>query len=181
MAKKILSAPEKLKQFLIVVLVVVTLGGGALFYFALENVRTFATEVSHTVTDADASGDQVQALQALKGQLAQSESLITKANQIFATPDNYQAQSITDIRQYAAMAGLTVERTSFGEELGGDTRTVTVSLQAPVSYSKLIRFIDALEGNVPKMQISSITLEHVPGSGADTVKVSDIVLMIAVR
>jgi len=181
MATVKLSPPEQVKRFLIALLILVILGGGALFYFMLDTVRTFAVEVNHTITDAEASGKQIQELQVLKSQISESESLVAKANQIFSTPDAYQTQSINDIRRYAELSGLSIEKTSFGDEVAGDTRSITVSLQAPVSYAKLIRFLDGIEGNVPKIQVSSITLDHVAGGTADTVKVGDIVLKIAIR
>lgn len=181
MAKSTLSPPEKVKRLLITLLVIVILGGGALFYFMLDTVRSFAVDVDHTIADSEASGMQIRELQVLKGQISESESLISKANQIFSTPDGYQTQSLNDIRRYADIAGLTIEKTSFGEETAADTRSITVNLQAPVSYNKLIRFLDGIEGNVPKIQVASITLDHVVGGGADTVKVGDIVLKIAIR
>lgn len=181
MAKRTKSAPENAKQFLLVLLVLVIVGGSAAFYFALDYVRSFATEVNHSIVDSEASGKQIQELQALRSEITESESLIAKANQIFASSETYQTQSVTDIRRYAERAGLTVEKTSFGEDTSGETRTVTVTLEAPVSYAKLIQFFDGLEGNVPKIQVSSVTLENVPGGGADAVKVGDIVLKVAVQ
>ncbi|MFZ1301677.1 MAG: hypothetical protein WAQ27_03860 [Candidatus Microsaccharimonas sp.] len=173
--------PQSLRAVLIVLLVIVVGGGGGLFYLGLEEVRKFAIEVNHSVADAEASGTQVQALQNLKGQLAESESLIAKANQIFATPENYQSQAITDIRNYANAAGLTVTKTSFEAQTPGVNPTMTVSLQAPVSYNKLIQFLNGIEGNIPKMQVSNIALGHQIGGGADSVTVDDIKITIATR
>lgn len=173
--------PQTLRSVLYVILVLIILGGGGLFYLSLEELRKYAIEVNHTVADAEASGNQVQALQGLKSQLTQSEALIAKANQMFSTPTTYQAQAISDIRNYAAASGVTITRTSFDEEVAGNTRTMTVSLQSPVSYTNLIKFLDGIEGNIPKMQVSSIGLSHVAGGGSSVVTVDDIKITIAVR
>ncbi|MES2630572.1 MAG: GspMb/PilO family protein [Patescibacteria group bacterium] len=173
--------PQTLRGILIFLLAVVVIGGAGLFYLGLGEVRKFAVEVNHSIADAEASGGQFDSLQALKQQLSQSEALIAKANQMFATPDTYQTQAITDISTYATAAGLTVTKTSFDEQVDGASRTMTVSLRSPVSYSKLIQFLDGIESNIPKMQVSNIAVSHVAGGGADLVAVDDIKIMIATR
>jgi hypothetical protein len=173
--------PQSLRALLLVVLVMVIAGGLGLFYLGLNEVRTFAVEVNHSIADAEASNGQVQALQNLKGQLAQSEALIAKANQMFATPANYQNQAITDTRNYAAAAGLSIAKIDFEPAVPGVSPTMTVGLKAPVSYSKLIHFLDNIEGNIPKMQVTSIGVSHVNGGRSDSVTVDDIKIMIATR
>jgi type II secretory pathway component PulM len=159
--------------------ILIIVGSLGLFYLGLGEVRKYAVEVNHSIADADASKVQLEALQGLKSQLAQSETSIAKANQMFATPDNYQNKAITDTRNYANASGLTIERINFDDAVSDVGPAMTVSLKAPVSYSKLIRFLDGIEGNMPKMQVSNISLTHVNGAGADSVAVDDIKIMIA--
>jgi len=173
--------PQTLRGILLVTLILVLAGGLGLFYLGLTEVRKFAVEVNHTIADAEASNGQVQALQGLKGQLTQSEALIAKANQMFATPTNYQNQAITDTRNYAAAAGVTITKVSFDPVVPGVNPTMTVSLRAPVPYNKLIQFLDNIEGNIPKMQVSEIGISHVNGGNANSVTVDDIKIMIATR
>ena len=173
--------PQSLRALLVLVLIIVIAGGAGIFYLGLNEVRTFAIDVNHTVANAEASGGDVQKLQALKGQLTQSEALISKANQMFATPENYQNQAITDIRNYATAAGISVASTSFDNPEAGINPTMTVSLKAPVSYKNLIKFLDGIEGNIPKMQVGSISVDHVTGGNSDSVSVKDIKIMIATR
>ena len=172
------ASPQSLRGILIILLVVTIAGGAGLFYLGLQDVRTFAVEVNHSIADAEASRTQVQSLQVLKGQLSESESLIAKANQMFATPSNYQSAALTDIATYASAAGLTVTKTSFDEATLG---TMTIGLKSPVSYKKLLQFMSSLEGNLPKMHVSEITLNHTVGGNADSVTVDDIKIMIAIR
>jgi Tfp pilus assembly protein PilO len=173
--------PQTLRTVLLIALMIIIVGGLGLFYLGLNEVRKYAVEVNHSIADAEASNVRVQALQGLKNQLAQSETLIAKANQMFATPDNYQDQAITDTNNYANASGLTIAKISFDDVVAGVSPTMTVSLKAPVPYSKLIQFLDGIEGNIPKMQVSSIGLTHVNGANADSVAVDDIKIMIATR
>lgn len=162
-------------------LVAIAAGSAALFIFALDGVRDYSKEVNHRREDAEASLQQISGLQALKGKLSESESLVGKANLLFATQDNFQGQALTDIRNYANAADLTVANTKF--ESGDDgAQTVVVSFEeSSVSYSKLIHFLENIEGNVPKMQVSSLPLTHIKGGGANSVEVKDIKIRIYVR
>ncbi len=173
--------PQNLKGILVFILILVLVGGGALFYFGLKEVRTFAIEVSHSSSDAEASGQQIQALQALKGQLAESEALVAKANMLLASPETYQTQALSDVRTYAAASGITIEKIDFSEVTPGVDRGMVVALAEPVSYAKLIIFLDAIEGNIPKMQVTSLSLSHLSGGSADSVEVGDINITIATR
>jgi len=181
MAMKAFS-PQTLRGILIVVLIAIIAGGAGLFYTNLNDIRQFAIEVNHSVADADASTSQVQALQTLKGQAAQNDSLITKTNQIFAVATNYQNQASADIRNYAAAAGLKVTQINFEEPVAGTTNPIAVvSLKSPVSYNGLIQFLNAIEGNIPKMLVTNIGISHVDGGSADSVNVDDIKIMIAAK
>ncbi len=172
--------PADLRTLLTVLLVIITLGGGALFYYGLTLVSDYAVTVDQKSVDAEASGKQIQELQLLKGQLAQSNSLVEKANQLFATPGNYQTQVLNDIRSYADTAGLSIVNTSFSDPSTGSSYAITVSFENPVSYSGLIAFLNNVEGNLPKLQVSKISLGY-GNDGADSVKVNDIIIDIAVR
>jgi len=172
------TSPQSLRGVLTVLLIVAIAGGAGLFYLGLQDVRSYAIEVNHSIADAEASRTQVQSLQVLKGQLSESEALIAKANQMFATPNNYQSAALTDIATYASASGLTITKTSFDEAAIG---TMTVGLKSPVSYKKLVQFMSNLEGNLPKMHVSEITLNHTVGGNADSVTVDDIKIMIAIR
>ena len=178
---KIHSKPKGLRALLTVVLILIILGGAGLFYLGLNMVKEYSLEVNHRLIDAEASGTQIQQLQALRSQLDQSESLITKADRLFASPSNYQAQSLNDLKNYANQTGLTIASTNFGDPSSTGVYSVTVKLGAPVSYSKLIKFLELIEGNLPKMQVASMSLTHQTGGGSDSVDVGDIKINISVR
>jgi len=178
------TSVRKLLTALIVLLILAAAGG---FYYGVQQVKSLATEVNHTTADAAASDTNVQKLQELKQSLAQSETLVNKANKLFSTNDNYQSQSLKDVQKYASSFGLTISNTNFEpqvNETGAAPTTGTtfaITLQAPVSYKSLLQFLDAIEGNLPKMQIASITLNRPTSAGADGVIVGDINLTVATR
>ncbi|MGV9001465.1 MAG: hypothetical protein ACOH18_00705 [Candidatus Saccharimonadaceae bacterium] len=172
--------PQNLRTILTALFVIVLLAGGVGFYWGISVVRTYAVEVNHRLADADASGQQVKELQTLKDKLAQSNALVEKANQLFATPASYQAQILSDLKTYADSAGLSITNTAFSGPAEG-TYAITITFKQPVLYTNLIAFLNNVEGNLPKLQVNSIAMGRAGSGGADRVKTGDIKIDISVR
>lgn len=173
--------PQNLRTILATVFVIVLLAGGAGFYFGITTIRTYAIDVNHRLADADASGKQVKELQTLKEQLSQSASLIQKADQLFATPESYQSQVLSDLKRYADTSGLSITNTSFADPAVEGAYAITVTIKQPASYNGLLTFLTNVESNLPKLQVSSIALGRAGSGGATRVKTGDIKIDISVR
>lgn len=172
----------RMRNVLAFLMVVIIIGACAGFYFGLQSVKDYALEVTHSVSDANASGKNVEQLSVLKQQLAERKPLVTKANQLFATSDNYQLQSLKDIQKYASEAGITISNTEFDKvtaAAGG--HSVLVTLQSPVSYAKFIQFLDAIEGNLPKMQITGVSISRPTSASGDNITTDKITITVATR
>lgn len=173
--------PQKLKSLLIFLLVVVILGGGALFYFGVQILQTYATEVNHRLIDAEASENEISRLKAMQGRLSESEALIAKADALFATNDSYQSEARQAVENYANQVGLSIDSVEVLDLNATGLYGVSVQFDNPTSYSKLVQFITLIQGNLPKMQLSSIDLKHIPGSTSDQVDSGKITISVAVR
>ncbi len=181
MATKKTFTPQNLQVVLAALLLLVVAGGAGLFYLGLELVRTSATEVNHTTEDAKASARQIEELQSLRAQINEGGSLIEKANQLLATNESYQPQVLTDLRAYAERSGIKIASTDFSTTTNPNKHIVTVKTQNPTSYSSLIKFLDSVESNVPKLQVVAIKLSHAKSGGADAVMVEDIKIEVTTR
>lgn len=172
-----------LRKGLIFILIAVIIGTAAGFYYGLQRVRDYAVQVSNTVSDAEASGGQIDQLRQLQQTLEQSDELIAKADSIFATDATYQTRAITDLERYASEAGIDIASTEFPSDATTppNTRAVTVSLQQPLSYERLLRFLELVEGNLPKMQVANITVSRPDQPNGDAVLVSDITINVSTR
>lgn len=170
--------PQDLRSILSVLLALIIMAGAGAFYYGLNIVRDYSEEVNQRLVDAEASGNQLEDLQTLRRQLNQSDSLVQKADRLFATPSSYQSRALSDVRNYANDAGIEIARTEFGDS---NPHQLTVTFTSPTSYSGLIAFLNNIETNLPKMQVESIDLGHVNGGGADTVKVNEIKIDVSVR
>ena len=168
MNKKTKATNVRSLLIFLVLVVIGIIGGG--FYYGLEQVKTYAIEVNQTSADAIASQKQVEELQQLEKNLANSESLIKKADALFSTDATYESQAIRDTQRYASQYNLTITDRSFPDEqpLPG-IRSFSVSLESPVNYENFIKFLRALEGNLPKMQVSDMSISRIGDSNGVTV------------
>lgn len=173
--------PQNLRTLLSISFVLLVLAGAAGFYFGITMIREYAVEVNNRLADADASGRQIDALHTLRDRLAQSSPLIEKADQLFATPASYQSQVLGDLKRYADTAGLSITNTAFSELTESGVYSITLSFKQPVTYSSLITFLHGVESNLPKLQVSSISLGRAGSGGANRVKTADIKIDVSVR
>lgn len=180
--KKAGMKASSIRSLLAVLFVVLILGVAGGFYLVLQQIKAYAVDVSHTVVDSEASGNQINELQTLKQELQDREQLVKKANTLFATSGNYQSQALSDVQRYAQRFGVTISNTSFEPLAEGSTKPIfVITLQSPVSYTNLLKFLDAIEGNLPKMQVTSVTLGTTGQASGGNVTTEDIKIEIATR
>ncbi len=160
---------------------VLSLGAGAAVYLLnFDRLENHAIEVSHRVADSKASADQIQTLQELERQIDKDSGLIKKADSVFATSSNYQSQAIRDIRHYAGLAGIGVTSTTFNDNSADSTRSFTLSLSSPASYRSFLRFLMAVETNIPKMEVTQLHISRAQ-TGGDEISLENIRMVIHVR
>ena len=173
----------------VIVLIGLTATG---FYFGQNWLRTLAVSVSQTVADSKASGGDVQSLKKLQTNLLARQGIVDKANSIISSSQNYQNQVIQDLDKYAAEANITISNYNFTSPTAvaptpsstaqtapaaGPT-SVTVTLTSPITYVKLLKFMTAIESNLPKMQVSSINLGRVASGASDSVKTEQLAIEV---
>ena len=173
------------------ILVVVIIGAIAGFYYGLQVLREYALDVAHTVTDSSASAENIDQLSALKQQLADGQPLVAKAEKLFSAPDTYQTQALKDISKYASEAGITISSIDSANPDSGSAASPlspsgtgyseVITLQNPVSYAKLLQFLNAIEGNLPKMQITGVSIDRPAAPSGDQVTTDKITITVAVR
>ena len=155
-------------------------------YFVYGRLHDVAIDVSHAVVDANASQTNIQTLNILQKELADKQDVIARAGNIVADSQSYQYQNqiINDLNGYASKAGISITNIDFAADAsastaapsakspgvaapsGLKTSTVSITLQNPVSYNNMLRFIHAIEQNLTKMQISKVGLAK-GSSGTD--------------
>lgn len=175
-----------LRSLLAVVFTVVIIGSGVGFYFGLQFIREYALDVSHSVTDSKASGTNIVELGNLKKQLTAGEGLVEKASKLFSTPATYQTQALKDISKYAQESGVTITSIDSTKAAADGSTPVeqfseVITIESPVSYARFIKFLDAIEGSLPKMQITSITVGRPTVASGDLITTDKITVTISTR
>lgn len=174
-----------LRGFLAFVMVLSIIGAAAGFYVGLQYVRDFALETNQTLVDADASADRIDQLRELQVSLEESDALVQKAQAVYATPESYQSQAIRDLQRYADVSGVTIEDIAFPAsvepENATNSRTIEVTLQNPATYTDVIRFLQLIEGNIPKIQPDTVSIARPQNPTNDTVTVGTMILRMAVQ
>lgn len=188
-------------------LVIVIIGAAAGFYLGLQVIKGYALEVAHTVADSSASDKNFEQLGQLKQQLASGQVLVAKADALFSTPTTYQTQALKDISKYAAVSGVTISSIDSAKAASVPASSATgpvttqaptkpalitpaapatdysevITIQSPVSYVKFLQFLDAIEGNLPKMQITGISVGRPKVVSGDQITTDKITITVSVR
>lgn len=164
-------------------MIIVIVGAIAIFYLGLNQIRSYALEVTHASEDASASGSMIEQLKTLQTQLAEAKALVDRADRIYSTDITYQSQAVKDLQKYASEAGVSITNTDFTQPETADPsyRVVKISLAQPVSYEHLLRFLQLIEGSLPKMQAEGISITRPLQPDGDAVGVNDITIRIAVK
>lgn len=154
------------------VIVVLIIGGSiAGFYNAQIFLTEYAKEVGSKIPKSDASSLSNQAAKQIKNSITQYQPTVDIANSLFATDQEKIIQSLGTI---AASTNLSISDTKFRQPDQTELATTTlagakvnfavISINTPTKYTDLIRFLKAIEGNVPKMLVTDLVINQTPGS-----------------
>lgn len=119
--------------------------------------------------DAEISTSELQQLKNLQLLLADEQDVIERTKQIAASTAQYryQDQVISDLAGYARRRGIQISAFDFSgaakakqtELVGGAKRTpFSITLKGPLQYTTFLRFLQDIEKNLTKIQVTSLTL-----------------------
>lgn len=142
------------------------------FYFAQAWLSNLSLEISDKVAQSDTVGDDIQSLKKLQEELAKRQDIIVKSSMLLTSTSNYQGQVIKDLDKYASMSGLKITSKSFEKPTASASTkkattpqsSVVLSVESPLPYSGLLSFLNLVESNLPKMQVSSLNIGRVGDS-----------------
>lgn len=175
-------------------LLVIAAIGIVAFGLMYGQLRSYAGEVSVANAKARSTDSTVQALQLIQRKLSEEQPTVQKAKKIVADSKQYQYQDeiIRDLTTYAQRAGVNVTDFSFSEGSGASSSSgtsstpsssnapaisgvkstsVNITLKDPVNYVGLLRFINFIENNLSRMQLTSL---NVTGSNGENSQRDDV-------
>lgn len=177
---------KKLKVVLLLVMLLVIAGMAGGFLFVERNLRSYATTISRLNADAKSGDNNIQTLKNLEERLANEQDTIAATRSVVADGATYTDQVINDISRIAAESGVTITSLEFPKDQaapaagtpaatpsaspdqatvatpaapsGVTKKSVTVSIQSPLEYASLLSFIQKVESNDLKMQLTKVTI-----------------------
>ncbi|MGH7196797.1 MAG: type 4a pilus biogenesis protein PilO [Candidatus Saccharimonadales bacterium] len=152
-----------LRYILLGVLVLMLLGLGAGGWWLQDTLTAKMRETDHARIDAELSQQEVEYLKQLKERLAQQKDIVERTKQIAATADQYgyQDQVVGDISTYARRHGITISSFDFsaaGQKTDAAKTPFAVTLKGPLAYITFLRFLQDIEKNLTKIQVTSLAL-----------------------
>lgn len=183
-----------LMAFIIIVIV-------AGFYFIQQGLSAYAKDVNQSVSAASTSEDSISQLRLLELELAKLKEINTRASSIIAESQSYryQDQVIDDLSEYATRSGVSISQFSFQSDsaspgalvpqtplptastapAGLKSTSVNISLNTPVGYTNLLKFLRSIEQNLTKMQISGVSLSK--GTTPDSVSTGALTIEVYIK
>lgn len=189
--KKSKMKPSILKTMMIVVItmIIVLLVGG--FYFAQIWLSDMSISLNTTSSSNQATTQtNSQSTSQLQNDVASQKNASDKAANMVVSQQKYLDQIKNDLNKYASDTGLTISdyKAATSPETSPLTTPITgiqpnyvsVSLKKPVVYTNLIKFMKAIETNVPKMKLTGINITNTTEPGA-SVNVEPLIIEVYTR
>ena len=199
--KKELIDAKSLRIGLLVLMLLITVGSGVGLSYAMQNLKTFAIEVSHKKVDANASNGNIAALQKTESYLETNQDVLEKAGLLRSTSEFPEFKIVDEVRRVAAKNNIQIETFSYGASASNSTSTGgtgsaipstgaatgssaapssasaggnTISLSVTLSASDYLNFLQFtydIEQHLPKMKLNGISISGGGGITVDPVTI----------
>lgn len=163
------------------------------FYFAQNYLRELAVKNLPQETNTTATSTTANETKAIQAELAKYQDIGNKSSSFFASSQTYQNQITNDIKSYGSVSGISINNFSFDQSTssssdsrstsssgGLNSKNVVITIESPVQFTKLMKFIKGIESNLPKMQVSNISITP-SSSSKEAVNVEPITIDYYVR
>lgn len=186
MSEEVLK-PNIFKNIILIISIIVTIGGCIGFYLVQGQIRQLAIDVNTDIATANKANANTTLSEISDPQLKETSD---KAIGMLYPTTNFQTLVTKDLQQYASAYGVKINSVSLTTNSNSTklptlykkvkTHRLLVSVGSPVSYTKLLKFIKAIETNNPKMQITNLNLSNIHANTGD-VTVEPITIEIYTR
>lgn len=187
----------RLRLILIVVifLVIAAVAGG--FLFAHRSLTGYAAQISQLNADADSGDQNIATLRTLENRLDMERATIESARSVVADNATFAERVVSDITRIAAQSGVTITSLEYVDSgtpssgssaapaptpttpsapgqatttapTGINKKSISVAVESPIDYTKLMTFIRNIEANRLKLQISTVSLTKEDGNKVGT-------------
>lgn len=174
-----------LRKAMISIIVVLVILASVGFYFGQDWLTKYAADVDQTASGSSVSGSNPQALSDLRDEITKNQPIGAQASALVASSQNYQNKIISDLNTYASSTGISIVGYNLTQPATAGTAAiisgvksnfVTITLNNPIPIRSLLQFFKAIESNLPKMQITGISISS--SSTKDNVTVDPLTIEV---
>ncbi|HPF30988.1 MAG TPA: hypothetical protein PLO25_01590 [Candidatus Saccharibacteria bacterium] len=153
--------------FILALNVFIIVGG---FYLSYQKLNDYASKVYSIAPTAFSDNEQDTITKKLKEEADNNRSISDKANNVILVEQNYQGQVIIDLNKYASLSGIPLPTYNFNATesttssipsiQGINIKSFIITINEPIEYSSLIKFLKYIETNRPVIQITGINISR---------------------
>lgn len=182
-----------LRTFLIVSIILLLTMSVVGFYFIQNYLRDLAINNLSQDTSVITTSKTASDAKAIQAEVTKYQGIGNKSSSFFASSQTYQNQITNDLKSYASVSGVNISNLSFDQSTlpgsstkatssssGLNSKNVVITIESPVQFTKLMKFIKGIESNLPKMQVSNISITP-SSTSKETVSVDPITIDYYVR
>lgn len=186
--KKITLKPTILRAsmtILIFVILMVLIGG---FYFAQDYLRD--SIIGSEIAVSNQTSNNTSQINQPETDTTSQELAKDKMANMIASRDSYGNEIREDLSKYASDSGIVISdyKTTTAPEYilssaqinGIELSYISVTLKNPVSYDNLLKFIKAIETNLPKLRLTGINITGM-GKTGDSLNVEPLIIEAYIR
>lgn len=193
---------QRLRVVLAIIMLLIIAAAVVGFTIVQKNLADYATSISKLNADAQSGDKDIRTLQNLKARLAEQQDVIQKTRAVVGDGASYADTVVNDISRIGSESGVAVKSIAFvGDTTSAATppssaptttttpttgtaatavtkKTVTVSIQSPLSYTNLMNFLSKIESNQLRMHVTKVVMTKDKGNDVAT---QDLTIEVYVR
>lgn len=187
MTNPLTSSAQRLRVVLILAIVLALIAGVAAIVYSIGVLNAHADKVNDVAIEASESDGQLEKMRNEAMQLDSFQEPIDRAKRIVANSQDYAHQDviIRDLERFASQANIRVQSYDFtaGEvsTKAPKSTSVSITIQNPVNYLNLLRFMHSIEQNLTKMQISGVSINRISEGSGSNVNSSNLTIEVFIR
>lgn len=165
-------AVKNLSRFFIFILTLIILAVVATLYLAFTTLPPYAATVNEKLSQANL-------ISSTSGSPS-SNAIAQRTALFFASPSTAKDQAAKDILAYARLSGVSVSSVEQSGQPTATTVPISVSIDKPLPYASFMQFLATLEGSVPHLAVTSVTMTQA-SEASQEVRITSLTLNVAIR
>lgn len=175
--KKSSMTPKKLRIILVLAMLLIAGSSVAGFVIVQKKLSSYAASITQLNANAQSGDQSIQTLEQLKTKLKEEQPSIELTRSFVGDSSTYNERVISDLTRIANTSGVSITSFNFSSgaasqpaastggvspaapaSAGINQKSVAITIRNPVNYTKFMTFLELIESNPLKMQLSGVSM-----------------------